>query len=188
MRLIAVGEKKVSLQEIRSRFEFVPVLFYIELRGGYSYGAWPRNVLITIEFKFMVPEWWHLVVFCTCRILSEGLIFVENFPLQNDSLITRGTHMDEPWRTSYSTSAFASEKKTCEWLMQLIEMTHCTYMNYSWHTYECDVEHKWMSHGTYIDESWHTYGWVMAHIWMSYGTRMDGSLHTSRWLIAHTPS
>jgi len=51
------------------------------MRGGYLYGAWPRTwprtVLILIEFKFIV----QLVVFCTCRILPEGLKFVENFPL-----------------------------------------------------------------------------------------------------------
>jgi len=52
----SVGEKEVSLQEIRSGFEFVPELLGIALRGGYSYGAWPRTVLITIEFKFIVPE------------------------------------------------------------------------------------------------------------------------------------
>jgi len=51
-----VGEKEVSLLEIRSRFEFVPGLFGIVLQGGYLYGAWPRTVLILIEFKFIVPE------------------------------------------------------------------------------------------------------------------------------------
>jgi len=53
---IAVGEKEVSLQEIRSWFEFLPGLCDIKLRGGYLFGAWPHTVLITIEFKFMVPE------------------------------------------------------------------------------------------------------------------------------------
>ena len=52
----AVGGKEVSLQEIRSRFEFVQGLFGIVLRGRYLYGAWPRTVLILIEFKFIVPE------------------------------------------------------------------------------------------------------------------------------------
>jgi len=52
----SVGEKEVSLQEIRSGFEFVPGLFGIISRGGYLYGAWPRAVLILIEFKFIVPE------------------------------------------------------------------------------------------------------------------------------------
>jgi len=51
-----VGEKEVSLLEIRSRFEFVPGLFGIVLQGGYLYGAWPRTVLILIQFKFVVPE------------------------------------------------------------------------------------------------------------------------------------
>ena len=51
-----VGEKKVSLQEIRSGFEFVPGLFGIVLREGYLHSAWPRTVLILIEFKFIVPE------------------------------------------------------------------------------------------------------------------------------------
>jgi len=53
---IIVGEKEVSLQEIRSVFEFVPGLFCIVLQGGYLYSAWPRTVLILIEFKFIVPE------------------------------------------------------------------------------------------------------------------------------------
>jgi len=53
---LSVGQKKVSLPEIRSAFEFVPGLFGIVLRGGYLYGAWPRTVLILIEFKFTVPE------------------------------------------------------------------------------------------------------------------------------------
>ena len=51
-----VGEMQVSLQEIRSGFEFVPGLFGIVLRGGYLYGAWPRTVQILIEFEFIVPE------------------------------------------------------------------------------------------------------------------------------------
>jgi len=55
-RVAPVGGKEVSLQEIRSGFEFVPGLFGIVLRGGYLYGAWPRTVLILIEFKFIVPE------------------------------------------------------------------------------------------------------------------------------------
>ena len=80
-----IGEKEAALQEIRSGFEFVPGLFGIVLRGGYLYGAWPCTVLILIKFKFMVPEWWQLVVLCTCRILPEGLIFVENFPLRKSS-------------------------------------------------------------------------------------------------------
>jgi len=77
-------EKEVSLQEIRSEFkgfEFVPGLCGMVLRGGYLYGAWPRTVRILIEFKFIVPELRQLVVFCTCRILPEGLKFVENVPL-----------------------------------------------------------------------------------------------------------
>jgi len=73
------SENEVSLQEIRSGFEFVLGLFGIVLRGGYLYGAWPRTVLILIEFKFIVPELRQLVVFCTCWILSEGLKCVENF-------------------------------------------------------------------------------------------------------------
>jgi len=57
------------------------------LRGGFLYGAWPRTVLILIEFKFIVPELWKLVVFCKCSILPEGLKFVEDFPLRmTDSL------------------------------------------------------------------------------------------------------
>ena len=52
----AVGEKEVSLQEIRSGFEFVLELLGIVLRGGHLYGAWTRTVQIRIEFKFMVPE------------------------------------------------------------------------------------------------------------------------------------
>ena len=54
--LHSVGENEVSLQEIRSGFEFVPGLFGIVLRGGYLYGAWPRTARILIEFKFIVPE------------------------------------------------------------------------------------------------------------------------------------
>ena len=77
---ISMGEKEVSLQEILSGFVFIPGFFGIVLRGGYLYGAWPRTVLILIEFKFIVPELWQLVVFCTCRILPEGLKFVENDP------------------------------------------------------------------------------------------------------------
>ena len=52
---VPVGEKEVSLQEIRSGFKFVPGLFDIILRGGYLYGAWSRTVLILIEFKFIIP-------------------------------------------------------------------------------------------------------------------------------------
>jgi len=52
----SVGEKEVSLQEIRSDFKCVPGLLGIVLRGGYVYGAWPRTVLILIELKFIVPE------------------------------------------------------------------------------------------------------------------------------------
>jgi len=80
-RLPSVGEKEVSLQKIRSGIEFVPRLFGIVLRGGCLYGAWPRTVLILIEFKFSYQNY-DLVVFCTCRILLEGLRFVENFPLR----------------------------------------------------------------------------------------------------------
>jgi len=83
---LAVGEKEVSLQEIRSEFEFVPDLFGIVLRGGYLYGAWPRTVIIIIEFEFIVPELWQFVVFLTCRILPEGLKFVENFSLRKESI------------------------------------------------------------------------------------------------------
>jgi len=98
-----VGEKEVSLQEIRSGFEFVPGLFGIVLRGGYLYSAWPRTVLILIEFKFIVPELWQLVVFCTCRILPEGLKFVENFPLQYTCSYTN---------TSTNAHAYAHAYKT----------------------------------------------------------------------------
>jgi len=79
---LTVWEKEVSLQDIRSGFEFVPGLFGIVLRGGYVYGAWPRTVLILLEFKSIVQESWQLVMFCTWRILPEGLRFVENFPLR----------------------------------------------------------------------------------------------------------
>ena len=82
LNITPVGEKEVSLPQIRKGFGFVPGLFGIVLRGGYLYGAWPRTVLILIEFEFIIPELWQLVVFCTCRILPEGLKFVENFPLQ----------------------------------------------------------------------------------------------------------
>jgi len=91
---LTVGEKEVSLQEIRSWFEFVPGLFGIVLRGGYLYGVWPRTVRILIEFKFIVPELWQLVVFCTCRILPEGLKFVENFPLRSDGWKVSCLHSD----------------------------------------------------------------------------------------------
>ena len=52
----AVGEIEVSLEQIRSGFEFVPGLFGIVLWGGYLYGAWLRTVLILVQFKFIVPE------------------------------------------------------------------------------------------------------------------------------------
>jgi len=51
-----VGEKEVSLQEIRSGFEFVTGILGLVLREGYLYGTWPRTVLILIEFKCIVPE------------------------------------------------------------------------------------------------------------------------------------
>ena len=79
-----VAEKEVPLQEIWSGFEFVPGLFGIVLRGGYLCGACTRTVQILIEFQFIVPELWQLVVFCTCRILPEGQKFCENFPLWDD--------------------------------------------------------------------------------------------------------
>ena len=69
-------------QEIGGGFAFVPGLFSIVLRRGYLYGAWTRTVLILIEFKLIVPELRQLVVFCTCRILPEGLKFVENSSLR----------------------------------------------------------------------------------------------------------
>jgi len=80
----SVGEKEVSLQEIRSVFEleFESRLDSIVLQGGSLYGAWPRTVLILIGLKFIVPESCQHVVFCTCRILPEKLKFVENFPLR----------------------------------------------------------------------------------------------------------
>jgi len=53
---LPVGEKEVSLQEIWNRFEFVLGLFGIVLQGGYLYGAWPRTVLILIQFGFIVPK------------------------------------------------------------------------------------------------------------------------------------
>ena len=52
----AVGEIEVSLEQIRSGFEFVPGLFGMVLQGEYLYGAWPCTVIILIEFKFIVPE------------------------------------------------------------------------------------------------------------------------------------
>ena len=53
---LPVGEKEVSLQEIRSGFEFVIGLFVIVLREGYLYGAWPRTVLILVKFEFFVQK------------------------------------------------------------------------------------------------------------------------------------
>jgi len=111
--LNAVGGKQVSLQEIRSGFEFVPWLFGIVLRGGHLYGAWPRTVLILIEFKFIVPELWQLVVFCTCQILPEGLKFVENFPLrfpnvENFSPNFQKKHSSRMFRKSYCVSLCVS--------------------------------------------------------------------------------
>jgi len=50
-RYYAVGGNEVSLEEIRSGFEFVPGIFGIVLHGGY---ATHRTILI--EFKFIVPE------------------------------------------------------------------------------------------------------------------------------------
>ena len=56
-----VGEKEVSLQEILNGFEFVPGIFGAVLRERYLYGAWPRTVLILIEFCTRIMT--------TCRVL-----------------------------------------------------------------------------------------------------------------------
>jgi len=49
--------------------------------------------------------------------------------------------------------------------------------------------HIRMSHITYMDESWHTFEWVMAHIWMSHATHMNThtneSCHTYAWVMSH---
>jgi len=96
----------------------------VVLRRGYLFDAWPHTVIIPIEFKFIVPESWQLVVFCTGRILPERLKFVENFPLR--------LHRD---------------KHTCKWVMLHIWVSHVTHVNKSWHTCERVMSHMWMSHG-----------------------------------------
>jgi len=50
-----------------SKFEFVPSPFLFVLKI-FICTVHPGTVLITIEFKFMVPKLWQLVVFCTFRI------------------------------------------------------------------------------------------------------------------------
>jgi len=89
----------MSLEEIQRGFEFEAGLFGKVLREGYLYGAWPRTVLIRIEFQFIIPEWWQLVVFCTCRILPEGLKFKENYPLWLQDREKRKAVQDLPHRT-----------------------------------------------------------------------------------------
>jgi len=82
-----------------------------------------------------------------------------------------------------------------QWIMSLVAwayiwMSHGTYLNGSWHIYECVMAHIWMRHGTYINESWHIYEWVMAHIWMSHGTYKTGHdssgcipIHHTKWIM-----
>jgi len=159
-----IREKEVSLQEIRSRFEFVPGLFGIVLRGRYLYGAWPRTVLILIEFKFIVPELWQLVVFCTFRILPEAQ-YCHNTHLSHTHTCHTHTHVTRGWHVSS-----ICDRPHSMWDMTHPYMTswmrHVTHMNESCHTYECVMSHIWMRHVTHMNESCHTYEWFMSHLWM----------------------
>ena len=124
----------MSLQEIRSGFECVPELFGIVLPEVYLYGAWPRTVLILMEFKFIVSELWRLVVFCTCRILPEGLKWVWKFPpWYTCSYTTTSTNANAyayacntyacayntrtTWRWRTLTSTFLSVTRSGSWAM-----------------------------------------------------------------------
>jgi len=60
-RIGTIGEKEVSLQEILSGFEFVLGRSGTVLLEGCLYGAWPRIVLILIEFCTRIMT--------TCRVL-----------------------------------------------------------------------------------------------------------------------
>jgi len=75
-----IWEKEVSLQENRSVFEFVPWLFGIVLQGGYLYGAWPRTVLILIEFKYIVPEFDNLSCSVPVGFSRKDSNFLRSFP------------------------------------------------------------------------------------------------------------
>jgi len=160
-----VGGKEVSLQEIRSWFEFVSGLFGIVLRGGYLYGAWPRTVRILIEFEFIVPELWQLVVFCTCQILPEGLKFVENFRPRMRLTYVTWLPICLIWVTYVSYKSHRSSHVTYEyqWVMPhdskrpdaficvtwlthvtlcVTWLTHVTHMNESRRVYSCDTTHS----------------------------------------------
>ena len=80
-----IGEKEVSLQEIRSGFEFVPGLFGIVLRARYFYCAWPRTVLILIAFKFIVPEFDNLSCSVPVKFSPKDLNLLKIFPYSESS-------------------------------------------------------------------------------------------------------
>ena len=68
-------QKKRRFQRaLRSKFEFVPSLFWFVLKI-FVCTVPPGTVLILIKFIFIVPNFWQLVVFWTCRILPKGLRF-----------------------------------------------------------------------------------------------------------------
>ena len=74
-----VEQKSRFQQAFRSKFEFVPSLFWFVLKF-FVCNVPPDAVLILIDFKFIVPKLWQHVVFCTCRILPKGLTLEEKWP------------------------------------------------------------------------------------------------------------
>jgi len=158
-----VGGKEVSLQEIRSWFEFVSGLFGIVLRGGYLYGAWPRTVRILIEFEFIVPELWQLVVFCTCQILPEGLKFVENFRPRMRLTYVTWLPICLIWVTYVSYKSHRSSHVTYEyqWVMPHDSKRPDAFICVTWLTH-VTLCVTWLTHVTHMNDS------LMSHTWMNH--------------------
>ena len=162
----------------------------------------PRGaVLISFKFRCIVPTFWYLVMFCTCRTFWKGLKFVVNFPLQayvwrasfricdmTHSYVWHDSFLCVTWLIHICDTSFYSYVKydsftrmTC-----LCDMTHWYVWHDSFICVTCLFSYLW--HDTFISETWliHTCAMSHSHVWHDSDDatlRCVSSLTRVTWLI-----
>jgi len=154
------------------------------------------------KYEWVMPHIWmrhvtYMNASCHKNAWGKWIVLGQSCPILSRELCR--ACMNESFYTyAWGRSRVRWWGRRIKCIMSHMWVSHVTYINQSFHTYEWVVSHKYIRHVAHLNESCktcervkshnescQTCEGVKSHIWMRHVTHMNESCHTYEWVTSH---